>query len=201
MTALDDKIRPHPLSRLAAWLALAASLPQLSRALLLLCAALLLLAASRQPAEMLAALRRTRWLFISIIAIYTFTKPALDAYSFGASWAGFVHGLEQVVRLAILIGALVWLFPKSARDELLYAIYLLLLPLRVVGVDAERVAVRLGLTMQLALDSPRGGLTELLTLSGQQVIPAAIVLARAPFSIVDALILLALTAETAMALW
>lgn len=201
MIALADKIRPHPLSRLAAWLALAASLPQLSPPLLLLCATLLLLAALRRPAEMLSALLRTRWLFISITAIYTFTKPAFDAYSFGASWAGVLHGLEQVARLAILIGALVWLFPKSARDELLYAIYLLLLPLRVVGVDAERVTVRLGLAMQFALDGPRGSLTELLTPSRQQTIPAAIALPQAPFRITDVLILIALAAVTAIAVW
>lgn len=194
-------LRPHPLSRLACWLALAVGLPQLSAPLLLLSAALLVLAALRRLNEILPALRRTRWLFISIIAIYTFTKPAINAYSFGASWAGFLHGLEQVAQLAILIGALVWLFPKSARDELLYAIYLLLQPFRLVGVDAERVAVRLGLTMQLALDGPRGSLTELLIPSRQSTIPSLIVLPRPPFKIADTFILAALAAITAVALW
>ena len=150
---------------------------------------------------MLPALRRTRWFFISIVAVYTFSKPVVDAYSFGANWAGFLHGLEQVARLAILIGALVWLFPKSARDELLYAIYLLLLPLRPLGVDAERVAVRLGLTMQFALDGPRGSLSQLLAQSRQQTVPARIVLPRPPFRLGDVILIAALAAVTAIALW
>lgn len=196
-------LNPHPLSRLAGWLALALSLPSIAPLLLAALALLLLLWALIRPAEIVPALWRGRWLFISIVGIYTFTQPASagDAYLFAASLAGLLNGLEQAARLAVLIAALVGLFPSSARAELLYAIYLALQPLRFLRVDAERVAIRLGLTMHLALASKRASLAELLVSDMRQTVPTVISLPRPAFRGIDYILVAGAIAVTIYVAW
>lgn len=176
------------------WLTLAVCVPRMSPpVLMVLCGALGV--AALASTEVVKALRRVRWLFISIICVYAFTQtsaPSGDSYFVGASGDGLLRGLEQAARLALLIGALVWLFPKSARAELLYAIYLILIPLRIIRVDAERVAIRLALTMHLALEAPRGSLAALLLPDSQASVPATISLPRSSFGALDIALVAAL---------
>lgn len=204
LTPHSRLLRPHPLSRLTGWLALALSLTSIAPLFLAALALLVLLWALVRPAEIVPALWRGRWLFISIVGIYTFTQPAAasgEPYLFAASLAGLLNGLEQAARLAVLIAALVGLFPSSARAELLYAIYLALQPLRFVRVDAERVAIRLGLTMHLALASKRASLAELLVPDMSQTVPAVISLPRPAFRGIDYILVAGAIAVTIYAVW
>lgn len=166
--------------------------------------ALLCLAAVARPHEIMPPLWRARWLFVSIIGVYSLTQSAALAgadYFFNPSLAGLAEGARQATRLALLIGVLVWLFPRSARAELLYAIYFVLLPLRVLRVDGERIAVRLGLTMHLALATSRASLAELLLPDTSQAVPEVIALPRPAFRAADFILIGGLIAVTLWIRW
>ncbi len=99
-------------------------------------------------------LRRSRWLFVSILVFYLgFTpgEPILPAVSF---WSPSVVGVEQGTRrvlvLLVIITAVSLLLRYTPRPALLAGLYGLATPLRWVGVARDRLAVRLLLTLEYA---------------------------------------------------
>lgn len=145
----------HPLTRLAGWLAAALALPALEAPPLALGVAALALAAIAKP-DIAHGWWRSRWLFVSMLVVYVGVDHETMRWGFHAD--GIAPAIEQVARLAIMIGLLIMLFPKSAANELVYALYLLLKPFGRIGISAERIALRTGLTLQIALQSPSGDL-------------------------------------------
>lgn len=97
-------------------------------------------------------LRRLRWLFLSMAVIYGwFTGgehvfAALGAWS--PSYEGLVQGGLRVLNLALVVAAVHWLLQVTERAGLILAIYHLCRPLGVLGLSAERLAVRLVLTLE-----------------------------------------------------
>lgn len=151
----------HPASRILIWLAFAFCIPwlhlsELAGIVFLLSLPLFL----QHSAQYLKLLRRSRWLLISLILAYAFATPgeavipALGDYS--PSRDGLLSGGVQALRLIALLAGLSWLLALTPRDRMLAGLYLLLCPFARLGLDVDRVAARIWLTLHYA-ESPSSG--------------------------------------------
>jgi len=92
-------------------------------------------------------LRRMRWLFISILVTYLwFTPgiplvPALGEYSPTAE--GAAGGLLRIATLSLIVIQVGLLLQTTSREELVGAIRWLVTPLCLVGLDRDRLALRI----------------------------------------------------------
>ena len=108
----------------------------------------------RHSAQYLKLLRRSRWLLISLILVYAFVTPGaaavavLGAYS--PSREGLLSGGLQALRLISLLATLALLLATTSRDRILAGLYFLLRPFTWIGVDIDRVAARIWLTLHYA---------------------------------------------------
>lgn len=104
--------------------------------------------------RLLALLRRTRWIFVSLLLIYAFMTPGEALWSSryipSPTQEGLLDGLMQLSRLVCVLAGLSILLTLLPQEKLVSGIYLLLYPLRYVGVSRARVAVRLALTLHYA---------------------------------------------------
>lgn len=151
----------HPASLILIWLGFALSIPWLRTSDLAGIAGILIISPllGRSP-EFLKLLRRTRWLLISLILVYAFATPgellipALGNYS--PSREGFISGGLQALRLATLLSGLAFLWASVSRDRMLAGLYFLLHPLARLGVNIDRVAARVWLTLYYAEQNEAG---------------------------------------------
>ena len=106
------------------------------------------------PPQAINLLRRTRWLFLSLILIYAFATPGASLLPqwgiFSPTTEGLRSGAMQAWRLVVLLLALALLMASSTRENLLAGLYSLLRPFKVIGASPERIAVRLWLTLHYA---------------------------------------------------
>lgn len=158
---LADSDALHPASRILIWLAFAFCIPwlrlsELAGIVLLLSLPLLL----KHSAQYLKLLRRSRWLLISLILAYAFVTPGeavipvLGDYS--PSRDGLLSGGIQALRLIALLAGLSLLLALSPRDRILAGLYVLLRPFARLGLDVDRIAARIWLTLHYA-ESPGTG--------------------------------------------
>lgn len=145
----------NPATKILLWLILALSIQWLhARSLLALSLLLSLLLAAAHANEFGRLLRRTRWLLLSLLLIYAFATPGdpllpkLGAAS--PTVQGLTAGGMQAWRLAVLLAGLALLLATCSRDALLAGLYLLLRPFKFLGLDAEKFAVRIWLTLHYA---------------------------------------------------
>jgi len=103
-------------------------------------------------------LTRLRWLFLSILIVYLFFTPGQLLWP-GLEWSPTLEGLSQgllrIAALVLLVLAVNLLIAGSEQAALLSAILWCLRPLRLIGLQHERLAVRLMLTLD-AVSEARG---------------------------------------------
>lgn len=198
----------HSATKVLLWVILAVSIQFLGAfALAGASAGVLVLAVFGKARGLRRLLRRTRWLFLSLILIYGFASPGSTvAPSWGAwspSWQGLQAGAMQAWRLALLLAGLSVLLATTPRNDLLQGLYVLLRPGRRLGLDVDRIALRTWLTLDYAerlsqLQNGRGwkGLQE--ALGRMPAGPARVTLVIGRFDWGD---LLALAAAVALAGW
>ena len=105
-------------------------------------------------------LRRSRWLLLAVVLLHLL--PAVMA---GPGWesaavaAGALAGIQQALRLAVLLALLAIVLARRTREELLSGIHALMAPLAWLGVDRARFAARLCLTLEYFEEpaAPAGG--------------------------------------------
>ena len=97
------------------------------------------------------AVRRMRWLFLSILIIYAFGTPGELVPQFPVNAAptfeGIQLGLQQIEKLLIALAALSLLLTSSSREHMMLGLYMLLLPFKFIELNVERFAARLLLTL------------------------------------------------------
>lgn len=156
-----EEVALHPASRILIWLAFAFSIPwlrlsELAGIVLLLSLPLFL----QHSAQYLKLLRRSRWLLISLILAYAFATPGEAIFpllgDYSPSRDGLLSGGVQALRLVALLAGLSWLLALSPRDRILAGLYVLLHPFTRFGLDVNRVAARIWLTLHYA-ESPQPG--------------------------------------------
>jgi hypothetical protein len=145
--------QPHPVIRILALIFMGAGLFQFSlTALILVFAALLSLTAvrGRQALQGLRkALKRIRWLLLSIVIIYLWVAPEPD------SGGGILPAATDIVLavkragiLAVLVTAVELLRQTTPAEYTASAIAGLISPLKSVGIDTTRFATRMALTLE-----------------------------------------------------
>ena len=99
-------------------------------------------------------LHRTRWILVSLLVIYAFATPGMYVFPQAGSLSPTMEGLRagalQIWRLTVLLAALALLLRTTDMTSLLSGLYTLMKPLKPIGVNAERIAVRLWLTLRYA---------------------------------------------------
>jgi energy-coupling factor transporter transmembrane protein EcfT len=120
---------------------------------------LMLMAAYWHVALLRKLLFRSRWLLITLFAIYAFTTPGeyLPGWeNYGLTYEGLYQGALQAVRLAIMLSGLALLLGTTERDALMAGIYRLISPLGVLNMSPDRFTARLWLTLHyVELERPR----------------------------------------------
>jgi energy-coupling factor transporter transmembrane protein EcfT len=156
----------HPFVRIVCLIAFAVMLQLVQLPSLAVAGALLLIALVwRGAPTFYILLRRARWLLLSILLIYAYATPgeylpSLPDY-LAPTYEGLQAGLMQMGRLAAMLAALSLLLASSSREDIMVGVYLMLLPLRPIGIAPERFAARLWLTLHYVETMPPGVLRRL----------------------------------------
>jgi len=152
----------HPASLILIWLAFAFCVPwlrpaELSAIVFLFSLPLLL----RYSTQYFKLLRRSRWILISLILVYAFVTPGVAAIAvlgtYSPSQEGLLSGSLQALRLLALLATLALLLATTSRDRILAGLYFLLRPFTLIGVDIDRVAARIWLTLHYAENAEQTG--------------------------------------------
>lgn len=135
-------------------------LPLVVSSILLLLVILLI-----RAVDFLLLLRRARWLLLSILLIYAYATPGEFVSHFPDALAPTYEGLQnggiQALRLVVMLAALSLLLATSSRAQIMAGIYQLLKPFRLFGLQPERFAARLWLTLHYVEHMPSGTLRTL----------------------------------------
>jgi hypothetical protein len=145
----------HPAFRILLLLVLAALLFQYSLGALGIVLALVLLGAAADGREtlagILAALRRIRWLLLSIVIIYLWIAPEPDPAGASAwlpSWEELDTALRRSGVLVVLVAAVELLRRRTGAPHMAAGLVFLLQPLAWLGLEIEVFARRLALTLE-----------------------------------------------------
>lgn len=191
----------HPATRILLWVLFAAAVAMmgwrsLSAASLLLAVAL----AGLRDRACLTMLRRARWLLISLLLVYGLATQGpelvIGEVSLTVSRGGLEAGLLQACRLVAMIAGLALLLALTPVPQLIAGIHAIISPLRIFGVDPERTALRLSLTLEYArsLGRPKGKSWRdalLAALEPDDEPPSRVVMERPSFTWRDSLALVA----------
>lgn len=139
----------HPTAALIVWICAVLSAQYLSYTGL---GALVLLVFISTPLALgpfLQFAKRGRWLFLSLWLILAYGKPG-EAWG-DLVWAPTLEGMAeanlQAIRLLTILLCLAWLFTRLGRAGLVSALWGGLRPLDALGIDVERLVVRLSLVL------------------------------------------------------
>ena len=103
---------------------------------------------------MMTLLRRTRWILISLFAIYAYLTPGEAMWTFpyipSPTREGLLDGLLQLSRLVCVLAGLSILLTTLSQERLVSGLFVFSYPLKFIGISRERIAVRLALTLHYA---------------------------------------------------
>jgi energy-coupling factor transport system permease protein len=101
--------------------------------------------------QFLRALKRFKWFFLVMIIIFAFNTPGehLSQWPFSLSptYEGIRAGFIQTLRIVVMLAALSLILAYNTRQQLISGFYFLFSPLKYLGLEVERFAVRLWLTL------------------------------------------------------
>lgn len=149
----------HPSCALIIWLATVLALQALGYGGALLLVAGLLVFGASVLRSWWGYVRRARWLLLTLWLILAYNAPGEAFYDF--PWAPTYEGIADAnlhaLRLIVMLGCLAWLFQRLGRDGLVSALWGLLHPCRAIGLDTERLVVRLALVLDHLKVAPEKG--------------------------------------------
>lgn len=149
----------HPSSALILWLAAVLGVQFLGYAgLAVLCFGVLVLAPAAAT-RWLAYSRRARWLLLTLWLILAFNTPgeAFNDLAWAPTYEGIAEANLQAVRLLAILACLAWVFVRLGHDGMVAGLWGLLQPLRMAGLDVERIVVRLSLVLENLQTPPAKG--------------------------------------------
>ena len=143
----------HPSFRLLLWCLVIALTQRAEGALALWCAALPVIAAlgfARERA--LNLMRRARWLGLAIFCVFAWGTPghliAIEAAWLSPSTEGLHLAVTHLARLLAALSLVALLLQFTVVSQLVAGIYTLMRPLRGLGIDPARAALRLELVLR-----------------------------------------------------
>lgn len=138
----------HPAAQLAVWMMLALGMQ------LLPLSGLVLLSVVVVPAVVIWAphraallLRRSRWLFLSIVLLFAYATPGQPLVA-GITIEGLVLALEHGLRLALMLVTLAIVHERLGNGGLLAGLYVLMAPLSHYCQLRQRIVARLLLVLE-----------------------------------------------------
>jgi energy-coupling factor transporter transmembrane protein EcfT len=152
-------INLHPATLLLAWIGFTLAIPYFSVFALIAASVLIVvLMLVSGFARCWSLVRRTRVLLIVMLLVYAFATEGTPLFpgweQAYPSYEGCMAGALQAWRLLLMIAALAVVFAYLPRQKLLAGIYVLLRPLKALGMPIERFAVRLWLTLHYTETAP-----------------------------------------------
>ncbi len=139
----------HPSCALIVWLAAVLGAQALHYAGLTVLAGVALGTAPGAMRRWYGYVHRARWLLLTLWAILAFNTPgeALGDLVWAPTYEGVAEANLQAARLVVLLACLAWLFVRLGRDEMVAGLWGLMSPFRALGLDVERLVVRLALVL------------------------------------------------------
>ena len=96
-------------------------------------------------------MRRLKWFYLVMLLIFVFNTPgehiAQWPFSIKPTYEGVRMGVEQVLRIAVMLAALSIILVQNTKQQLISGLYFLMKPLSYLGLDIQRFAARLWLTL------------------------------------------------------
>ena len=146
----------HPVIRIVCFLLFTAFISQANYGQLLFATGLIIGLLILHPQGWLqrafSMVLRLRWFLLSIVLVYGWLTPDVIHSQQTSSWLpssqGVQFGLLRVYALVLIVTAVAYLLTMTSREQLLAAIYWLCAPLALIGVDRERLVVRLMLSLE-----------------------------------------------------
>lgn len=97
-------------------------------------------------------IKRMKWFFIVMLFIFAFNTPGQHIqgwdYLLSPTYEGLASGTLQVFRMMALLASLSLIMTFNTKQQLISGFYFLLLPLQAAGLEVERFAARLWLTLE-----------------------------------------------------
>lgn len=167
----------HPTTVLITWLSAVVFIQFFDYPLMIIAMSLIIFFATKALPDWWRYVHRARWLLLAVWLVLGYGLPgdALFDVAWMPTWQGVDAGSLQVARLIIILGCLAWLFRYLGREGLVVALWGMLQPLAGLGMDSERLVVRLTLVLdQLKTPLEKGAwkkmLDETTPLSGQEML-------------------------------
>lgn len=97
------------------------------------------------------SIKRLKWFFLVLIIIFAFNTPGehmlTSSTSISPTYEGLLAGCTQALRIMVMLAALSLIMACNTRPQLISGFYFICLPLKYLGLDVERFAARLWLTL------------------------------------------------------
>lgn len=140
----------HPSCALIIWLAAVAGVQFVGYAGLCLLVAALLLQTPALVGRWRSFVWRARWLLLTLWLILAYNTPgeALHDLAWAPTFEGVAEANMQAARLVAMLACLAWLFQRLGHEGVVGGLWGLLQPVRFIGVDIERIVVRLSLVLE-----------------------------------------------------
>lgn len=149
----------HPAARLLSWLIAIVALQYLGWPELLCVVLAIAMAGDGVRRRWWTLVRRARWLLLTLWLILAYGTPgeAWRDLPWAPTEAGLYEASMHAARLAVMLGALAWLFDRLPHDRLMAGLWAVVRPLRRFRVDADRLVVRLALVFDYLEKAPPKG--------------------------------------------
>lgn len=195
----------HPSARLLSWLIAIVALQYMAWPALLCVALAIALSGDGARRRWWVLVRRARWLLLTLWLILAYGTPgeAWHDLPWAPTEAGLYEASMHAARLAVMLGALAWLFDRLPHERLMAGLWAVVRPLRRFKVDADRVVVRLSLVFDyLEKAPPKGSWRHLLDESRHAVGGLEVVRIELPaWRLLDSGVLLGAGVLMATAVW
>ena len=119
---------------------------------LILIAMILLVALIRIKSQhFFRVIKRLKWFFLVMFTIFTLNTPGEHIqgwpFLFSPTYEGLQAGLLQMFRITTLLAILSLIMSFNTKQQLMSGFYCMVLPLKYLGLEVERFAARLWLTL------------------------------------------------------
>lgn len=149
----------HPSCALIVWLAAVLGVQFVGYAGLALLVAGALMLNLAAASRWLGYIRRARWLVLTLWLILAYNTPgeAFHDLAWAPTYEGMAEANLQAARLLAMLACLAWLFVRLGHDGMVGGLWGMLQPVRALGVDVERLVVRLSLVLENLQTPPEKG--------------------------------------------
>lgn len=162
----------HPAVRMTLYVVFVMLVPQISAPLLPVVLGLALMVNGSRLLAVSRVLWRMRWFFLVLLVSYGWSLPGAALWSAPVWLTPTLEGVEagviQALRLALLLTVLDYGVLSLEAERLLSGLVTLIAPLRRLGMDTERVTVRVALTLRV-IEQPISWKEAMQSLSQDQI--------------------------------